>query len=837
MFARILSVGHGPRGAQLTQAAPAGATVLHIDEDADFVATSGWVQTESGTLLPFSEVGYDDEDPTLSLSAPLPEDLDLDGQLSICNSAGAVETDGVIAKVRLDDAPEEAPIEVDVDEKYVGKLPLGPRADDEAESCILKKRDDDWYVAHVIGVELRYDGAYIDPDTLPDSTVPTEVPAASPAIRRVTGFPTGLLVETDPVDISSQLRYYVVPAGNIPGPDDVVMSTRGTAVSLLTLGDGSPLAPDVDYDVYVEAFNVIGPAPSMSGPATGRLDLTAIEELIALRLVVAELVAGRLQIGQITGTPDGGITIPQPDGGVIHFPADGSAATITAYIVARGLTVEDAFALYGAGKIYGDLRLATGVSAPVESGTVTYSWPWIDTVMTATPFQGSYYGLAPRIGASGWAACGAVITDGAIDFLSSSGAIDSKVSIAKYAPLGGIVMMGTSYYVLGKDYTAGRDGNWYVRRYSSTGSMSAEWPWRAWSGVDKKPAIGTDGTDLLIAFCRPSDGGLRLEQWTTTGSQVGATMLPDAPTNIDIGGVGSGSYDFGTPRLWVARYDGGTPVMVWNSSLSARQALHEWQRAGMGVRGMCYSAGRFVSIDTEARIYSYAARPTSESVARQIAWYDPDSGGTGTHESTPGPVATSTWPARQWAKFTVPVAPEATNTDPTKQDKATHVRLYAAVGAATRTLQATLDKDNRSTPLRETLTTNGKGVEVLDGFSGVSAPGFFRSDATYASGATVYHRTELDGTGRARVVDLIQAGRATASGFTAAPDDVDVTVTFKTPFLVTPVVTATPYNVGNPDVVSLSVMSESTTGCTIRVKRIQGTASVAFCWTATTPTP
>lgn len=810
--------------ALVTASVPVGATVIPVDDTADFSDSTGLVLLPDGSKVAWSEVGDDDEFPTIILSEPLPVALAVDDTLLVFDP----DTGGHVVELEMnvdigeDDDPDVVAMSVDPD---LWSMYLPESETDGKEVEWEFDEDDDVYTAVApVGTAPLMSGAFIDPTTLPDPETPTAPPASSPAIKRVTGFPSGMMVEVEPVEASTQLRYYVVPEGVLPGPDDVSATTRGTVVSLYTLGDGSPLQLGATYDIYVEAFNTVGAAP-MTGPEPGRLDAKAIEELIALRLVVADLVAGRLQIGQITGDPDTGITIPQPDGGVIHLPADGSAAQLTAYVVARGLTVEDALALYGAGNLYGTLTAAAGIAAPKESAGVTADWPTVNTYDTGGSFESSYYGLAPRAGSTGWVSAQAVAQSGALKFIDTSGAYAGEVALGKFSPLGGVTTVGSSYYVLGKDWTAGRNGDWWVRRIGSSGALQAEWKWRAWATVEYRPAIGTDGTNLLVTFCRPQDDAMRLEEWTTAGSQVTSQTLTGALNGIGLAGVGRGAADFGATRIWVAAAQAHSTVMVWDGSAN-RVAANDWYEAGEP-RGLCWAGGQFVTIDSAARIRTYSGVTSNVAVTSQIAWYDPLTGGTGTHESTPSPVRTDTWKARTWLKFTVPIAPEASDTDPTKLDKATHVRLYAATGSGTRTLQATLDKSNRSTALLGSLATGGKTVEVVNGFLGISAPGVFRSAETYMSAGVNRPLTQMDGAGSFWALKHSQAYVVPVPGFSGPGTEQEVTVTFKTPFDVPPVVTATP-RFGTTSSGGISITVDTITTTSVKLNCWRTTGSLGF---------
>lgn len=97
----------------------------------------------------------------------------------------------------------------------------------------------------------------------------------------------------------------------------------------------------------------------------------------------------------------------------------------------------------------------------------------------------------------------------------------------------GLTRVGSSYYVLGEDHQ--RQGDYYVFRFDTDMVKTGEWlafpsdqVWR--------PAIGTDGTQIIIARYL-TNGRLVVEEYSTTGVSARVNLcLP----------VGS------TPRTWVA---------------------------------------------------------------------------------------------------------------------------------------------------------------------------------------------------------------------------------------------------------------------------------------------
>lgn len=245
--------------------------------------------------------------------------------------------------------------------------------------------DDLTVVLDTPGVKPVIDGSTII--NLPGPDEPTEPPESSPPVE-VHGTVDALVVEvTEPFASSTTLDFHISTTPDFtPGPSTLSGSAR-SAVFVITglptgltgsegedVSDGDRLQPDVTYYVRTVARNIIGSAAP--GPiAPGVLDPSVVSEIITARLVAGFVLAGSIQVGNITINPETGITIPQSDGGTIHFPADGSPATITAYLNARGLRVENDLTINGVGELAGTLTMTGGAPPPKTPPTLTYGYP------------------------------------------------------------------------------------------------------------------------------------------------------------------------------------------------------------------------------------------------------------------------------------------------------------------------------------------------------------------------------------------------------------------------------------------------------------------------------
>ena len=166
--------------------------------------------------------------------------------------------------------------------------------------------------------------------------------------------------------------------GQVTAPPDTVSVSFGMR-SAAALSTGT-----IDWD-YVSATRAGTGKLIVDGSIEGRhllADTITSREVSTEFFSASFTLTGSLTVADpsstgpgITITPATGITIPQPDGGLIQFPADGSAAQITADIVALSLNVKDALVISGTGQINGQVSMANGIVAPLIGPAVSYEWP------------------------------------------------------------------------------------------------------------------------------------------------------------------------------------------------------------------------------------------------------------------------------------------------------------------------------------------------------------------------------------------------------------------------------------------------------------------------------
>lgn len=641
------------------------------------------------------------------------------------------------------------------------------------------------------GVKPVIDGSSIvNP---PEPGPPTEAPASSPAVA-VHGTVDSLVVEVvDEYAGTTTLDFHVSTEPDFTPTADTLAGSSRSAVFVIvsapvTDAEGNttsePLALDTVYYVRTVARNVVGAAEP--GPITpGVLDPSKVSEIVAARLVAGFILTGSIQAGNITINPETGITIPLSSGGVIHLPADGSPATIDAYIHARALNVDGDMSVNGYAEIGGDMMFAAGVTTPTQKATISWGWPSVEADFTSP---------------------------GGRNWLVGPGSATGSVVSARYGSAGPRLneIDPITGNLLRPEWTITMPPNYpeHPRTWASHDVEAYEETNDGIVLVTKGPPPGTippdegswgyhpetwlwllDPTDFTVLGHRFLDfPGAEQESCTFMGDPV-VIDLVDAGTSYGLQ-YSRYSWDSATsafvqqgatvalpswsttsnhPELHVALFrsanqgEGGYYLAVYSEFVGGpirvfeRAALSTGAWARNTSRDMAVPNGmpprnglasvdlsqsgsltqaRLVANDINNRVHRLSTfNWVPRTVNARYTWYDGDPDG-GTHESLPSPQVSSVIPPGQWPVITAPPAPHAQNTDPARVDKADRhgiyvsqgndpVRLWGYLFQGTNGLPAgALDAgfDRTSTLSSDMgLPADGAVVPTVDGFIGTTA--------------------------------------------------------------------------------------------------------------------
>lgn len=305
------------------------------------------------------------------------------------------------------------------------------------------------------------------------------------------------------------------------------------------------------------------------------------------------------------------------------------------------------------------------------------------------------------------------------------------------------------------------------------------------------PVVGCNADDVFISeiltagtletrFVRPVGNADVPAPFATRSSIPGRYVNS---TQLSAVQFRAGGYGTGSNRYMLAQRSSGPTQLLVNGSAPGSLLLYpggssdDWTSANRDAesfeapssqrRGIAYDGTQFWTYGSDGFLYKHTneiwnPNATSSKVWAQQAWYDDDAGGTGLHETKPGPAISFTYKRRARMKIVLPPP-----TDNGGVDDPNSVRLYMGRGT---TPPANAQPAN-SAMWRQytglgptnvtTLTTTGSNPATVEGFPGGN-PALFRSDDD---------GLQIKGDGSVRMVSGVigPAGGATESVATYGP--------------------------------------------------------------------
>lgn len=759
-------------GSHSVLAAPVGATSLQVEDTTPYSGEGGQIDLE-GTRLDY--LGVDESTSTL-LMDPIPvEVLEGDPLYVVTGDEVAME---YRALIDLDTAPigedsleaEESEVDskqVKVLIPYVDRLayPIGPYE----PPLRVQVTDDLTQILDVPWSTPSVDGSLITPGTLPDQQEdPPEVPEV-----RLTGLPRGLMIQV--VNSAPGWSYrYSLATQSAPTEVTTYPDTARPLIYVEQTPAGAPMVAGVAYLVQVEAFNSAGTATTeWLGPVSLVLeDSNTIAELTVGKITSGNLVGafallGALQVGAaITLDDTDGLVVRQPGGGRIHFPADGSPATLSSHLDAFSLNVRDRLTIRGVLNEISpgsEVVLAQGVADPLQPPVVTRSWP---TVQFDIPEGSETYGLAP------WPA------DGANDWLTVLVAADGSSVVTKLGedgeatpllelPDGYRAVGGLTAYVpaatrprvavlcqdLGRpDVVNAQPYRWFGLTFERVNGVwntfAPEWEYPLMPSSPYRPALGSnDGGGGLFIGRSDAEGVTYATQGTwESGPYTNPNFTVSFPgqSPSDLVSVYRGTADWADgANRWVMTYPTlGVKVFQATPPRADQTASYGFpvanSRALTGLVWDYLQDDTFTSLDKQGNLYSYST--LSDPVVREVAfsWYDSDPAGDGLHESALSPTVSFTQERRSWMQVSTPPPHDlGGDNDPDS------VRVWIDGNR-----QPELGLNGDGTPVLEALyekPTLGDTTKDED-FPGDAEGAVFRSQAEDTNGPLI--QLQADGAGR-----------------------------------------------------------------------------------------
>lgn len=561
-----------------------------------------------------------------------------------------------------------------------------------------------------------------------------EAPPASPVIDTLAGTPSSLVVATAGVRPEDLIEYHISAVeGFVPVAGDAATlafpATSSTVATIAAMPDGSPLVAATSYYVAVIARNAAGiaaPSPTVQG----ELNSKAVEAVIAAKLIAGFVLAGQVTVGNITIHPDSGITILQPGGNVIRFPArDTEFAEITGHLTAQTLAVMGSMTIDGGAVVNSAMVLSAGITPPQTPPTLSAFWPTMK-FQDDYGFGDVFYGLSNVLEDDGsgaidptWWVTAVAFYGGGVRLIDRNtgaqwGAIETP-SWSTINPTGGITQIGNNYYVLGQDPS--RKNDWYILRLNHNFVKVSELLYTSSGAFDGRPSIGrNDAGQPIIAFIAAGSKKLSITRRDPVTMQSVSTSVVNLvsanPSGVgsthNFAGVHEGVTDLGSgnSRIYVAT-NGLKRVSTYTDAGGVLQphAANPFNTAGVTPKGVVFDradpfkgVGRWVSLDNAGNIHKYSGFATTQNYRARSTFVDVNSAGTGQHETAPSAYsATVSIQARAWLRAQVASAPDANSTDPSKPDKADRSRVYVAAAPNEPMLQATLAVQTKTAEFAE----------------------------------------------------------------------------------------------------------------------------------------
>ncbi len=599
------------------------------------------------------------------------------------------------------------------------------------------------------------------PDLVEVFLPPATAPEVSPALT-ITGLSESIFIEAELMRPEDLVVYHMSTVEGFTPTADTALNepTRSNVFIVNALPDGTQIDPEVTYYFAAVAGNAQGDA-APSAVTSGKIDPTVANALTTAVLRAGFALVGALRVGLIEITPDKGIVIPQPGGGTITLPANGTEALITAGIVAYKFTLEGDGAFLGLNKVSGKFRLENGVTNPANQPTLGLTNPRVVTPLAIDPYRDLVTGLVRRT--AGWVVTriGSNGRGGRVYRLSDDGLTTTGeaalTSDNNWSPDGGITIIDDVVYGLGRRNLAGQTRRWEIRTINIfTGLTNFVAAVASEDSYDRLPSIGrnAEGTRLYIAGHEPADSAAiySVRPFSLTGAFIqnefdAVNFGSSAGPIRDLAYFEAGSFDTGTSSYAMGFRSGET--RLWNRSLS--RITGAWSNAigASGARAGAWDGIRFRTIDTEGSIFTYSAVGTYRTLDVAYAWHDPL--GPNVHTTMVSPPRQIVVPARAYLTVEADPAPDANNDDPNNLDKATSIAIFAAPIGEPLTRQRILDPTMKAGRFEEVSDTGIAPPATNEFESAGVTPGMLETMAKDLLGSPL---AWLSGSGRWRLGDL-----------------------------------------------------------------------------------
>ncbi|WP_036959117.1 hypothetical protein [Promicromonospora kroppenstedtii] len=247
---RVAAVNTVPLGGTLAEEAPAGATVLLVEDTADFDPDGGALLLGGAEVVTYTSA--DDESGEVILAAPTAALWEIDTRVDVwdaATSAPVVETLAQILVEGIEQAGDS--LVATVDHALIPYLPEGIRDPDPesgviGEAVALAYRGDELVVLNIIGQAPVMDGSVIDPSTLPPSGGPEPEEPVTPGAPTITPGFGALMLRWAGVVHPNPVVYEVHISATspvVPSAATLAGELAGTTMTVRSFGTPRPRSP------------------------------------------------------------------------------------------------------------------------------------------------------------------------------------------------------------------------------------------------------------------------------------------------------------------------------------------------------------------------------------------------------------------------------------------------------------------------------------------------------------------------------------------------------------------------------------------------------------------
>ena len=746
MQGRVLQVNIDHAGDQLAADAAIGASVLSLYDVADFSETGGQLQVNG---LTYSYLSIDDVAATITLATTLTVAVLTDDQVYSFPLA-----EEKWAMVQLDN--EDDVILARIPHNLYDRFADGIRTEDDQESALITLEGGVWTVGDIIAKVPEIEASYVGTDGLAPTASPTPI---------AYGTPLSILLRWVPLSNADSVTYDVHMSTINGFTEDLVGNTTrivqdevGSSATIRKLPSGLDLIYGFVYYFKLVTKDADGLAPA-SPQVSGQMQQITNADISAAyaylgQVVVDQLVGGTLSADVVLASMfsnrggGAGAGVDWDPSGISLFDSAGVPATVLQPGSSKFLGEGEFGSLTSTGPAAfrdlveiakgAEVYLRSNTTAPVSPPSAVINWPGS---FTQDLFSGNY-GLVWT--GTDWATVG----DSVNPLIQRSTAADvalGNTPSGKPRPWGGVTKIGTDWFVLGwRQIPSGLSHEWIITKYDSTGVFVAEFTYIPVTATEFDDisagigvaAIGTDGTNVLIAEFDDANNRFRIQVRSPTTLAVSSTINTGANAGFTgtVMGIIGGNFDFGSFRYCILSRNGHH---VWPfTSAGVYNATEAFPvPAPAQCSGLTWDGTRFWTTNAKtaatglAQVYkhsTYAWNTSGDLLPHKATciWRDTDATG-GTHETTMGGITTFLMKKRAGVTLTSAAIPDLGGTD---DPNAVAFFLNVVDSARTNFWRQTLPADGVNTiTVSDGIVLSGTNPPATNDFPSAT-PGLVRND-------------------------------------------------------------------------------------------------------------